>query len=315
MSLNREAKRIFDKIEERQEELGCSVSRCPNGVTLLDAGVNVPGSIEAGRLIGEICMGGLGKVDIGTTRVGDLELAAVDVSTERVMLATLCAQYAGWSIKVDGYFAMASGPARALARVEKLYDELGCRDESDVAVIVLETRQLPSDRVTGHIAEKCGVSTSDLYCVVVPTASVAGSVQISSRVVEVGVHKLHLLGFDLRKVRRGRGRAPIAPVAKNDSRAMGVTNDCILYGGTTVYDIESSGEDDLQRLVTEIPSSSSSQYGTPFYDLFKSVEFNFYRLDPHLFSPAEVTLRDMTTGREYRAGSLNVDVLRRSIGM
>jgi len=314
MSLNKDALKIFEEIIERSDELECSVSKQSNGTTILDAGIDVPGSNEAGRLVGEICLGGAGKVELSEVTIDDLTLPSVIVTTDKVTEACLCSQYAGWTVTVEKYFAMASGPARALARVEKLYKKLGYTEESDVAVIVLETRESPPENVTEYIAEKCGVPTSGLYVVVAPTACIAGSVQISARVVEVGVHKLHELKYDPWKIRKGRGIAPIAHVAKKDTKAMGITNDCILYAGDTFYDIEPSEGDDLKELIEKVPSSTSEQYGTPFYKLFKSFDFDFYKVDPLLFSPAKISITDITTGTEYNAGALDSGVLKTSFG-
>jgi methenyltetrahydromethanopterin cyclohydrolase len=315
MNLNNGALKIFEEIAERRKELECAISKQSNGTTILDAGINLPGSNEAGRLVGEICLGGAGTVSLTEVTIGDITLPAASVKVERVTEACLCSQYAGWTVKVDKYFAMASGPARALSRVEKLYKELGYAEESDVAVVVLETREFPPEEVTKYIADKCGVSTSNLYVVVAPTACLVGSVQISARVVEVGVHKLHELKFDPWKIRKGEGIAPIAPIAKNDSRAMGTTNDCILFAGNTFYDVEVSKDVSLKELIKKVPSSASEQYGTPFYDLFKSVGFDFYKVDPLLFSPAQVSLTDVKSGKKYTAGRLNSEVLKQSLGL
>jgi methenyltetrahydromethanopterin cyclohydrolase len=314
LSVNKMALEIVKEIIDRQEDLECSVSELDNGTTLIDAGIDSPGSVEAGRLIGETCLGGLGTVRVTETHIGDLTLPAVIVNTDNPKIATMGSQYAGWTIKVDKYFAMGSGPARALAVTEKLYDKLGYRDKAKRGVIVLETRTPPPENVTEFIAGKCGISPADLFCIMVPTASLAGSVQISSRVVEVGIHKLHELDYDFDKIKTAHGVAPIAPVAKNDNRAMGATNDCILYGGKTFYFVEPD-DDDLANLIEKAPSSASSQYGQPFYDLFKSFGFDFYKVDPLLFSPAEITINDIKTGKTYKAGNLNPEVLKQSFGM
>ncbi len=315
LSVNKKALEIVKEIIDGQEDLECSVSELDNGTTLIDAGINCPGGIEAGRLIGEICLGGLGTVRVTETHIGNLTLPAVIVNTDNPKIATMCSQYAGWIIRIDTYFAMGSGPARALSVTEKLYDELKYRDGAKCGVIVLETRTPPPENVTEFIAGKCGISPADLFCIAVPTASLAGSVQGSSRIVEVGVRKLHELAFDLDKIRTAHGVAPIAPVAKNDNRARGVTNDCILYGGKTFYFVESDDDDDLADLIEKAPSSASSQYGQPFYDLFKGFGFDFNKVDPLLFSPAEITINDIKTGKTYKAGNLNPEVLKQSFGM
>jgi methenyltetrahydromethanopterin cyclohydrolase len=320
ISVNKKAHEIIKVMINNKEDLNCAVSEQKNGATLIDAGIDVPGGIEAGRLVGEVCLGGYGAVRIGSMHIGDLTFPSVIVSTDQPAIATLGSQYAGWIIQQEKgdekYFAMGSGPARASAAVEKkLYGELEYKDKSKVGVIVLETRTSPPEFVTEYIAEKCGISTSDLYCVLAPTACIVGSVQISSRIVEVGIHKLHELGFDPKKIRTGYGVAPIAPIGKSDNRAMGMTNDCILYGGRTFYFIRPEEGDDIAGLTEKAPSSASKQYGQPFYNLFKSVEYDFYKVDPHLFAPAEITINDIVNGKTYKSGALDPDVLKQSFGM
>ena len=316
ISVNENALKIVQEIIDNSEQLECSVIDHKNGATIIDAGIDATGSTEVGRLIGEICLGGLGAIRVHKTMIGDIELPAAIVSVRHPKIATLGLQYAGWPLKVDDYFAMASGPARALTSIEnELFEKLQYKDDATVGVIILETRDMPSENVTQHIADKCGISPSDLYCLVAPTASEAGSVQIAARIVEVGVHKLHALGFDPEKIRVGHGVVPIAPVAESDNKAMGVTNDCILYGGRTYFFVRPSEEDDLASLTEKAPACTSEQYGQPFYELFKSFKFDFYKVDPLFFSPAVITISNIETGEVHKAGQLNPAVLKQSLGL
>jgi methenyltetrahydromethanopterin cyclohydrolase len=104
----------------------------------------------------------------------------------------------------------------------------------------------------------------------------------------------------------------VPPVAKNDLRAIGRTNDCVLYGGQARYTIR-AGDDELAELAARLPASASSDYGSPFYDIFKRYDNDFYKIDPMLFSPAEVWLTSATSGRTFHGGRLNPDVLRASL--
>jgi methenyltetrahydromethanopterin cyclohydrolase len=113
----------------------------------VDAGLRAPGGIEAGRRIAEVCMGGLGWVDLA---YGGPEGAPfrVVVRTADPVLACLASQYAGWALSfgegADAYFAMASGPGRARVAREELYAELGYRDrDAPAAAFVLETDREP----------------------------------------------------------------------------------------------------------------------------------------------------------------------------
>jgi methenyltetrahydromethanopterin cyclohydrolase len=221
-------------------------------------------------------------------------------------------QYAGWQVNKDKYFAMGSGPARALIRAEeKLYEELGYSDPARVAVLCLESRTLPPPEITAYIAERAKVPPEHLTLLIAPTACVVGGVQVVARVVETGLHKLHELGFDLSKVLSGFGTCPLPPVAKSDLRAIGRTNDAILYGGQVHYTVRAD-DAELEDVVARVPASTSRDYGLPFYDTFKGYNFDFYQVDPLLFSPAEIFMTNVVSGRTFHAGQVNVEVLKRS---
>jgi methenyltetrahydromethanopterin cyclohydrolase len=258
-------------------------------------------------------MGGLGDVVQVPLVIGGDTWPGVQVWTDHPAECCMASQYAGWAINRDGYFAMGSGPLRAKARVEKeLFAKLQYAEDVSRGVLVLETRTLPTDEVAAWVARKAGVPPSGITFVVAPTASLAGGVQIVARSVETGLHKMDVLGFDVRRVVSAMGTAPLPPVAKNDLRAIGRTNDCVLYGGQARYTIRAE-DDELAELAKRLPASASSDYGSPFYDIFKRYDNDFYKIDPMLFSPAEVWLTNATSGRTFHAGRLNPDVLRSSL--
>ena len=225
----------------------------------------------------------------------------------------MASQYAGWMINPDGFFAMGSGPLRAQARVEReLFEKLGYVEHAARGVLVLETRTLPGSDVAAWVANKARVSEPSLTVAVAPTASIAGGVQIVARVLETGLHKMDTIGFDVTRVVSAMGTAPLAPPAKTDIRAIGRTNDCILYGGQARYTIRAT-DDELAALAQRLPACASNDYGTPFYEVFKRYENDFYKIDPMLFSPAEVWLTSATSGRTFHGGRLNPAVLRASL--
>jgi methenyltetrahydromethanopterin cyclohydrolase len=311
ISVNRLAAAIVQELVDKADRLGVQVSRLPGGARLLDLGLQAPGGMQAGKYLAEVCMGGLGQVTFLPHQFGDVWLPGLGVSVDQPAIGCMAAQYAGWAIKREKFFAMGSGPARALAVVEELYKKLDYKDSADVAVIVLEGRQLPTDDVANYVAGKCGVGPENLTLLIAPTASIAGSIQISARVVETGLHKMVELGFDVRKILSGYGTAPIAPVDKDDLHAIGRTNDCVLYGGQVYYTVRAD-DDELAALVERIPSSASGDYGQPFYRIFKRYG-DFYKIDPMLFSPAQVTLNNVVSGKSYRAGRVNAQVLGESL--
>jgi len=206
---------------------------------------------------------------------------------------------------------MGSGPARALIRAEELYDELGWDERASVAVLCLETREPPPAAIADFVAERAGVAPSALTLVMAPTASIAGGVQIAARVVETALHKLHELDFDVRRVVSGFGSAPLPPPARKDPDAIGRTNDAILYGGQVELTVDGP-DDDFEGLVERLPASASRDYGEPFGTVLEDANWDFYAIDPMLFSPAEVRLVSTASGRSYHAGDVNPEVLERS---
>ncbi|MGH8623156.1 MAG: methenyltetrahydromethanopterin cyclohydrolase, partial [Burkholderiales bacterium] len=213
----------------------------------------------------------------------------------------------------EKYMAMGSGPLRAHARVEKeLFAKLGYAERATRGILVLETRTAPTDEVAAWVGQKAGLHPSQLTFVVAPTASLAGGVQIAARILETGLHKMDSVGFDFNKIVSGMGTAPLAPVAKSDLRAIGRTNDCILYGGHAHYTVRAD-DAELAELAPKLPSAASKDYGTPFYEIFKRYDNDFYKIDPLLFSPAEVWLTSVNSGKTFRAGRLNTEVLRASL--
>jgi methenyltetrahydromethanopterin cyclohydrolase len=310
ISVNARAALIAEQMSAEAKALGVKALTLPNGTKVIDA---AEGGLRAGKLFAETCMGGLGEVTFTSIDFGQFWLPGVSVSVERPAVACMAAQYAGWMIKVSKFFAMGSGPARALSRVEELFEKLDYSDESDMAVIALEGRKLPTEEVAEYIACKCNVSTEKLYILIAPTASVVGSVQVAARVVETGMHKMTELGFDIERVSSGYGTCPIAPVAEDDLKAIDRTNDCVLYGGRTFYTMRTE-DSEIERIINDIPSSASRDYGRPFYEIFQAYGGDFYQIDPLLFSPAEVSINNLTSGRTYHAGGPNVEVLRGVLG-
>jgi methenyltetrahydromethanopterin cyclohydrolase len=309
LRINEQAKNLADYLEEHASRFRVRAHRLPSGTRVIDAGVEVEGGYDAGQVLAQICMGGLGNVAFTPLQIGSASWPGVIVWTDHPAVACMASQYAGWAISVDKFFAMGSGPLRAHARVEKeLFERLEYEEEAEHGVLVLETRSLPTDAVAAWVGQKARLDPSQLTFVVAPTASLAGGTQISARILETGLHKMETLGFDVRQVVSGMGTAPIAPVAQNDLRAIGRTNDCILYGGQARYTVR-AGDTELADLAAKLPASASRDYGTPFYDIFQRYDGDFYKIDPLLFSPAQVYLTSTESGRTFQAGKLNPEVL------
>ena len=312
LHMNDRAWALADRLAAAASESRIGIHMLACGARVIDAGINVPGGLAAGCALAELCLGGLGHVTLAPLTIDAESWAGVQVWTDYPAEACMASQYAGWAINPEGFFAMGSGPLRAKARVEKeLFSKLGYSDDAARGVLVLEGRTLPTDDVARWIAGKAGIDAAALTMAVAPTASLAGGVQIVARSIETGLHKMDTLGFDVRKVVSAIGTAPLPPVAKSDMRAIGRTNDSVLYGAQARYTVRAD-DDELASLSERLPSSSSADYGTPFYDIFKRYDNDFYKIDPLLFSPAEVWLTSVTSGRTFHAGQLNPAVLRAS---
>jgi methenyltetrahydromethanopterin cyclohydrolase len=315
LSVNRLAWKLLDKMLNDPELYGVQIEKTTVGATLVDAGIRAKGGYEAGRLITEICMGGCGKAEITCKTYSDLELPMIFVRSDHPVVATLGSQYAGWQISQDGYFAIGSGPARALAlKPKEIYNEISYKDDSDKAIVVLETDKQPPAKLIERLAKDCGISAEKLAIVLTPTSSVAGATQISGRIVETGIHKLRKLGLDPNTILYAWGSAPIPPAHPKFAQAMARTNDAILYGGTAHYTVNHPDDGTLKRIVEKAPSKASKDYGKPFMQILKEAEMDFYRIDPNLFAPALLAITNIRTGAVFRSGVLNVEALARSFG-
>ena len=313
LGMNERAWILADRCIARAPELRIAVHRLASGARVIDAGVDVPGGFAAGRALAELCMGGLGHVTFAALTIDREEWPGVHVWTDHPAAACMASQYAGWAINPDGFFAMGSGPLRARARVEReLFGKLGYAEDAARGVLVLEGRTLPADAVAAWVAGKAGLNPDALTFAIAPTASLAGGVQVVARSIETGLHKMDALGFDVTRVVSAMGTAPLPPTARNDLRAIGRTNDCMLYGGRARYTVRAE-DAELESLAARLPASTSGDYGTPFHDIFKRYDNDFYKIDPMLFSPAEIWITSATSGRTFHAGRLDADVLRRSL--
>src|SRR5258705_6098950 len=313
LGMNERAWILADQYIARAAELRVAVHTLASGARVIDAGVDVSGGFAAGRALAELCMGGLGHVSFGPIAIDRESWPGVHVWTDHPAVCCMASQYAGWAINPDGFFAMGSGPLRARARVEReLFGKLGYAEDAARGVLVLEGRTLPTDAVAAWVAGKAGVSPDALTFAIAPTASLAGGVQVVAQSIETGLHQIDALGFDVTRVVSAMVTAPLPPTARNDLRAIGRTNDCVLYGGQARYTVRAE-DAELESLAERLPASTSGDYGTPFHDIFKRYDNDFYKIDPMLFSPAEVWLTSATSGRTFHAGKLDADVLRRSL--
>lgn len=311
--LNKNAQQVVETMIRDAERLRISVSKGSLGECLVNAGAKIEGSIEAGLRMAQAAMGGLGNITLEMDRSSRYPLN-VQVQSSQPGLACLASQYAGWSLATEGYFALGSGPARALACVEPIFaDTISYRDESDSAVLLLETDKAPPQDVVEKVAKATGLAPEKLTFLYAPTQSLAGTVQIVARVLEVALHKANDLKFPLENIVDGIGIAPIPAPHPDFMTAMGRTNDAIIYGGTVQLFVKGSAQA-ARELAEKLPSNSSRDYGAPFAEIFKQFKGDFYAIDPLLFSPAEVIVTAIESGETFRTGEYNLPMLEKSLG-
>jgi methenyltetrahydromethanopterin cyclohydrolase len=308
LSVNQLAQPLVSQLLANADSLGLLVTQHASGCTIVDAGIASAGSQEAGRLIAEICMGGLGHVHVVSSNRFSQWPGTISVSSDAPVLACLASQYAGWALSHEKFFSLGSGPARALAQREELFQELDYRDTADSTCIVLESSKMPPAEVIEKIIRDTKVVAENLTVILTPTTSVAGSTQIVARVLEVALHKAHTLHFPLNDIVSGTGVAVLPPVATDFMTAMGRTNDAILFGGTVNLQVRST-DAAAAKLALELPSLASKDYGKPFAQVFKSYNMDFYQIAPMLFSPAQVTVTNLDSGKVFEGGRLNAELI------
>lgn len=312
-TLNRNASTIAAEALQ-DPSLGIEAVEGYDGTSVLNFASDGKGTIPAGIVLAKICMGGLGEVSLTPADGLNLPLPRVNVSTDHPLLACMAAQYAGWPLAGEKFFAMCSGPARALRGEEKVLIEYGLTHTADEATGVLETSQLPPKPTVEDFARQCGVEVAQVTLCIAPTSSLPGTLQVVARSVETAMHKLHELNFDLATIKKGTGWAPLPPVAKDDLTALGWTNDAILYGGHVELSVETTDEA-IEKVIDSIPSKASADFGTPFLEIFESYDKDFYKIDKLLFSPAQIVINNMSTGRVFQSGEIRNDILKQSFSL
>jgi methenyltetrahydromethanopterin cyclohydrolase len=314
-SVNAKVEPLVKALIDDANALRIDVTRGTLGECRIDCGVRAVGGLEAGRRIAEICLGGLGHVALEATDTDSAWPFVVTVHTAQPVLACLGSQYAGWSLSGEDngkkYNVLGSGPARAIGSSEKLFEELGYRDQANSGTLVLEADSPPPPALVKQVAKACGLKPDRLTFIYAPTSSLAGTVQISARCLEVALHKSHELHFPLNHIIDGIATAPLPPPAPDFVAAMGRTNDAIIYGGRAQLFV-SGGAKEAKALADNLPSLKSKDYGKPFADIFAAVKGDFYAIDRMLFSPAMVTVTSLKSGESFIGGRIDTAVLSRS---
>lgn len=317
ISVNARAAKLVEHLITDAAELKIGIDRGELGETRIDAGSRFRGSVAAGMRIAEICMSGLGLVELVPSSTTPHWPWTLVTRSANPVIACLASQYAGWKLShgegKEAFFALGSGPARALARREPLFEKLAYADQADSATLVLESGRPPPTPIVAKVANDCGIDPKRLTIIFAPTQSLAGGTQVVARVLEVALHKAFELGFPLDRIVDGMGAAPLSPPHPDFVTAMGRTNDAIIYAGQVQLFVTGSA-DEARALAERLPSRGSRDYGRPFADIFRRVKGDFYAIDPMLFSPAKSIVTAIEAGESFTRGEVNSDMLDASFG-
>jgi len=262
-------------------------------VAVLDLGVETvigkETAQELGILAAEASTGTLGKVKM------EKDTLTVEIPNHPAVAALSC-QLAGWAIEIQGKKKLGSGPARILARKPgKIIDAVGYAESSPDAALVLETDILPEREACRQILES--TQASNLVIAAFRDGTMVGLINVLARIVEVGIYRLHNIGYDVKNISSATGSVPM--IAQSPE-AMYEANDAIIYRGKVALEAKSWHAQLAKKAVSE----SSPSYGKPFKEIYREAGGDFYKIDPAIFAPAELEVTDLEAGLRYRAGRI-----------
>lgn len=316
IQINKRAVELAKVAIQEADALNIAVHTMPSGATLLDFGVEVPGSWDAGLLFSRLSLGDMGTMHLGRWQLDDdYAFACVDLQISQPLIACLASQIAGWQLGEGEFATIGSGPARAVAALEKdrYLQMTPYRDTGAVEVLLcLQDTRLPQDAIALEVADACQVKPEQVYLAIAPSACITGSIQVAARMLEQCCHKMHGHGFDVAQVVHCRGRAPVAPVVSDEVKAMGRINDALLYAGEAEFWVDSTDKA-IEHVISHLVSKTSSPfYGVPFSRIFEQAGRNFYAIDHEVHAIAVIQLHNIRTGNSFRAGEINREVIRES---
>lgn len=315
ISINQEAMKIVRHILANPSAVGTLVSRLENGATVIDMGIDAPGSWIAARQYTLITMGGLGEFSYETFPypVHGVRLPAVRVMVDFPLLACSASQIAGWRLEAGDFAPILAGPARASnENPDHHVAHIAYRDHHHEAVIAIQTREQVREAWAQEIARACRIQTHDLYILVAPNSSLVCAVQVAARIVEQTIHRLEEEGLPMESIFSAQGFCVLPPLIDDDLIAMGRINDTLLYGGEATFYLRHPDDRFIEALANKVVARSSSAYGKPFIEIFEAANRDFYAIPLDLHSPAVVHLNNLTSGRTFSAGQINETVLGQS---
>ena len=129
-SVNKYSNSLVENLIKHKEKFNLEIFKGPLNCNIIDAGINITGSIEAGLRISEICLGGLGEVTLLPSQKINISSYSISVHSSKPVLACLGSQYAGWSLSHENFFSLGSGPVRSIVQKEEIFKEIDYKDKA-----------------------------------------------------------------------------------------------------------------------------------------------------------------------------------------
>jgi methenyltetrahydromethanopterin cyclohydrolase len=312
-SINEDSIRIVkEKILPYVEQLNCVKTILKNGATVIDMGIEAPGGWVAAKLFVDATIAGLGHVDYGRFQHGNIDLPSIDVYIDHPQIASLSSQFSSWPMPmkdIPGYIRpFGSGPARAIAQNDKavkLWDYVDIHHET---VFGLQSDVLPDEKLADEIAEACKISPENVYILAAKTGSLVGSIQVCSRTIETTVWRLHVKGFDIKKIISGMGTCPIAPPVKDEFKAMVRVNVAVLYGSIVRYVVDCK-DSEIEEVIDKLPTNSAKRYGYSFAKMLEEGGRDIFNTDKDIHGSAIFEIMNYATGNVFKAGEIREEFL------
>lgn len=315
LSLTKNVMGVIHEILADPEAIGCQADKLPCGATVVDMGLHCKGSWKAALLFTRATLGDLAIVQLGNFKLNeDYSFASVEVFLEQPMIACMASQIAGWSLGEGEYATIASGPARSQAVVDSDHyiHMTPYRDQSDQAVVCLQDVHYPTNALALEVAQACHVKPENVYILISDSTCIACSMQVSARIIEQSCHKMMRNGFSAEQIVLCRGRAPIAPIVKDELKTMGRINDALIYGSEAEFWVDAKDEDIEAVIHKMVGITSSPRYNERFEDVFDQAGRNFFQVEVDVHSIAKCQFHNVNTGRSFHAGEINYALLERS---
>lgn len=315
VSVNKETFKLVKELIRYQKELKIDVNYLSNGATIIDLGQEVEGSWEAGRLLTEILLGGLCNVSFETfpEQIFNTYFPAINVRVDHPLISLAGCQISGWELSSGNFAPILAGPGRTLGRKENdwLSPYTDYEDKYDKAILSIESPDKITLKQSEELAKACNIKPEMLYILIAPPDSLATYIQVSGRILEQTLHRLQEEDFNLDCIKQAQGFCVIPPLIKDDLISMGRMNDALIYGGYAIFTVNTD-DNDINEIINKITSDKSKVYGRPFKEIFIEAALDFYKVPKELFSPASVTIVNEKSGKIFKAGKFNIEILEQS---